>query len=135
MNKKILIIDDEADSLAYLSAVLAEHRFEPITAGDAHRGLRLARKNLPAVICLDIMMPRETGLSLLQQLKGDPDCRSIPVLVISGVVRKNDFDKEGHLQDIPGIRPDEFMEKPIKVDEFVETVTRLAGARPARTQR
>ncbi|HHI03313.1 MAG: hypothetical protein DRP51_05115 [Candidatus Zixiibacteriota bacterium] len=125
MKPKVLIIDDEADVIKYLTVVLKSNDFQPYSVNsikDARAGIE---KICPDLICLDIMMPEETGLSFYAKLKHDKKYRRIPVIIISGVVQPGDFDFRSYLSD-NSIRPPEyFMEKPIDVKEFIDTIKRL----------
>ena len=98
---------------------------EPQTAGSVDEGLRLLREEPPDLICLDIMMPKESGVSMYKQLKQNEATSTIPVIVISGVETEGRFDFSNYLPDEELPPPECFMEKPIKVEEFVATVERL----------
>ena len=58
----ILIIDDEPDLVTYYKALFEDHNYKVISATDGERGLELARKQAPNLICLDISMPAPSGV-------------------------------------------------------------------------
>ena len=125
MGKNILIVDDEPDITAYLSAVLQAHGYSPLVAADAEAGLKVASEVQPDLICLDIMMPRESGISMYKRLKRDPDLKSIPVMIISGVALEGKFDFRLYVPDQSVPPPDRFMEKPIDVGKYIEVIEQL----------
>lgn len=88
-NKKILLaIDDDPDVLNILADGLKGTNLELVGASNGAEGLALARKLHPAVITLDIMMPRLDGWSVLQLIKNDPEISSIPVVIVSIIENK-----------------------------------------------
>ena len=68
MAKEVLLIDDNQDSVKYLSAVVEEHGYEAMAAYDGSEGLEKMRETKPDLIVLDIMMPRKTGLTLFKRV-------------------------------------------------------------------
>ena len=80
----ILTIDDNPVNLRMLSALLQEQGFDSVQADGGHSGLDMASRRKPDLILLDINMPDMDGYEVCRQLKGDPDLRSIPVLMVSG---------------------------------------------------
>ena len=127
MSRKILIVDDEPDVVVYLTAVLKASGFEPYSADNVETGFELARKIQPHLICLDIMMPRESGISMYTRLKQDSILRLIPVLLLSGAVSEKEFNFGDFIEDKSVPPPDAYLEKPIVVDRYLEVVERLAA--------
>ena len=78
---KVLIVDDFASSRELIAHMLRRDGFEVLEAEDGPTGLRLAREARPVAIVLDVMMPGMDGWTVLQQLKGDPELASIPVIM------------------------------------------------------
>lgn len=125
MSCRILIVDDEPDVALYLATILRANGHQAQTAGSVEEGLRILQEASPDLICLDIMMPRESGVSMYKQLKQNEETAGIPVIVISGVETEGQFDFGKYLPDEALPPPECFMEKPIKVEEFVATIDRL----------
>lgn len=125
MEPKVLIIDDEADVIKYLTIVLKSNGFQPYSINSAKDAKTEIGEICPDLICLDIMMPEETGISFYAKLKRDKNLRSIPVIIISGVVQSGEFDFRSYLSDNSIPPPEHFMEKPINVEEFIGTIKRL----------
>ena len=95
--------------------------------------LEAMRESMPDMVLLDIMMPGRTGLSLYASIRRDPDAKGIPVVIISGYARKDEF----KLMDLVGPdseelpAPEGYLEKPISVPGLLETLERIL-ARPAK---
>ena len=77
---KLLIVDDEKEFRDLLSETFRLRGFDCITAKDGREGLRLARKELPSVIILDLVMPRMDGNEVYKKLKSSESTAGIPVI-------------------------------------------------------
>jgi twitching motility two-component system response regulator PilH len=129
--RKILIIDDEPDIAFYLKILFEDNGYVALTANDAETGFRIAQQELPGLICLDIMMPRKSGITLYRELKKDERLRDIPVVIISGVESIYSFTGKQFRrlipdQDIP--EPLAFFEKPVSVPSLLEFLTKTFGS-------
>lgn len=85
MQKKILIIDDEPDTIKVLTDRLTVHGFDTISADDGESGYERARKYLPDVILLDVMMPGWSGIETANRLKANPGTADIPIVFLTGL--------------------------------------------------
>jgi CheY-like chemotaxis protein len=125
MSKKILIIDDEPDIVMYLKVLLENNGFSVVTASDGQEGLELARTEMPDLVCLDIMMPRKTGVALYQEIKTDPKLKKLPCIIISAYESAYSFKGQAFrrlVQDKAIPEPLKFFEKPIDVSVFLEFI-------------
>jgi PAS domain S-box-containing protein len=82
---RILVIDDDPDSMQLLREHLEEMGFQVATASSAEEGIEEARKVRPALITLDLIMPDMTGWEALREFKEAPDLQDIPIVIISVV--------------------------------------------------
>ncbi len=82
-SKTILIIDDQPAALRMYQRYLSRTALDVIGIGDPAQALKAIRHHRPALIILDVMMPRLDGWEVLQALKVDPALHSIPVIVCS----------------------------------------------------
>ena len=82
-NRIVLVIEDDADFARILYGISHEMHYSCLVAHTAAQGLRLAKEFKPQAILLDIRLPDESGLSVLQQLKENPETRHIPVHAVS----------------------------------------------------
>ncbi len=92
--KKILVIDDLPENVFMLQDRLEHEGYEVITAYDGKSGIEKARRELPDLILLDVMMPDITGIEVCKTLVADKETSSIPIILVTA---KSDADdtKEG----------------------------------------
>jgi CheY-like chemotaxis protein len=132
--KKVLIVDDEQSIVIYLTTVLEDGGYAACSAMDGQEGLGMARRERPDLICLDVMMPKRSGVSLYQEIKRDPELKSTPVMFISAYNRIRDLRNPVTFRKMipdPTIPyPELCMEKPIAVPDFLEAVSKLTGQAP-----
>ena len=83
MKKKILVVDDEKDLVEMLKMRLEGSGYSVITAFDGEAGLELAKKEMPDIILLDLMMPKKDGYEVCGELKKDNKYKKIPILILS----------------------------------------------------
>lgn len=114
--RRVLIIDDDADTREVLRSLLHRLGFETLEAGEGAQGLRVLRDQGADLVLLDVCMPNMTGFEFLANLRNDPALASTPVVVCTAldleprqaadlanqtraVVRKG-YDIEGRLEEI-----------------------------------
>jgi CheY-like chemotaxis protein len=118
-------VDDELDTRTYLTTLLETGGYVPLSAVDGEEGLKLARAHGPALIILDIMMPRLGGIEMLLELRKDPSLRQIPVIILSALSEKTFLDTQASLgrADPEGVHPPvAYIEKPPEPEQLLETV-------------
>jgi CheY-like chemotaxis protein len=125
--KKILIIDDEPDVNMYLEVVLESSGYETYSINDVSNAMERVKEIKPKLICLDIMMPRETGISFYSRLRKDEKYCKTPVIIISGVVESEKFNIHSFISDKSVSPPEYYMEKPINVEKFLNAVKQLTN--------
>jgi two-component system phosphate regulon response regulator PhoB len=86
----ILVIDDEQDVLDMLTVSLSKAGLKVRTATDGVTGLTKARQEQPALIVLDLMMPKMPGLEVCKLLKADPMTQSIPIIMLTAKAEEVD---------------------------------------------
>jgi CheY-like chemotaxis protein len=117
--KKILIVDDEQDVLAYFGAVFQDSGYDTALARDGFEGFELAKSEKPDLITLDITMPEQSGLKTYFQLKKHPALKKIPVIIITAT----DESYKNFLNELDGYStPEYFFSKPIDPEELVKVV-------------
>ena len=78
-----LVIDDDSASAELLTIALADAGYRTLRAASGEEGLALARSQHPQVVTLDVFLPTVDGWDVLRVLKGDPDTREIPVVMVT----------------------------------------------------
>ncbi|OGP49708.1 MAG: hypothetical protein A2Y79_05325 [Deltaproteobacteria bacterium RBG_13_43_22] len=81
--KTILVVDDEPEMAAMISRYLLQEGYNTVTATSGSEALKLAARELPFAITLDILMPDMDGWEVLQGLKKNPETKDIPVIIVS----------------------------------------------------
>lgn len=83
--KKILIVEDENVLLELFSDKFKTEDFHVLESSTAEEGLKLAFKNKPDLVLLDIILPKMDGLSMLKLLRQDAWGKNVPVIILSNV--------------------------------------------------
>ena len=125
MAKKVLVVDDELDMRTYITTLLETNGYKPISAVDGVEGLEIVRREKPALIILDVMMPKESGINMYRELKNDPELSNIPVIILSAISKKTFFHSQKVLNEykeekIP--EPATYIEKPPEPEELLEEI-------------
>ena len=120
-NKKILIVEDDADVRLGYHVLLKANGYDTFFAGDSVAAMSEARKNQPDLIILDLGLPAGDGFVVLERLRGNNPLPSMPVIVVSG--RDLRGNKERALKS--GAKA--FVQKPWDDDELLSLVARLLG--------
>lgn len=117
--RKVLIADDEPDILEILKYNLAGQGYEVVTAKDGDEALEKARRIMPDLIVLDVMMPRKTGVEVCQLLRTLPAFKETLIIFLTAV---NDDGSQ-----IKGLETgaDDYISKPISPKVFISRVNAL----------
>jgi len=134
MSHKILVIDDEPDVIKYLVSVLSDNGYDVIFATNGENGFQMAKEESPDLICLDIMMPRQSGMSIYRQIREDSITKNIPVIILTGIEKSDSFNFREWVGDTKIPPPEQFLEKPIQVEGFLKSVAGTISAKKAETQ-
>ena len=128
-NKKILVVDDERDMRIFVSTVAETLGFEPTTAQDGAEALEKARLNPPALVILDVMMPKiDDGIQTYRRFRSDPGLAHIPIIMLSAIAEKTFLHSIKMLSPRQGAQlpePEAYMEKPPDADELSHLITEL----------
>jgi two-component system alkaline phosphatase synthesis response regulator PhoP len=126
--KAVWLVDDEPDVRTYLAVALEDEGLRVRTFDGAEGFLEEALRTPPDLVCLDIMMPNRSGLSLYKDLRTAPTLRRIPVLIVSGYSRSDEFlggEFRRLVDDARIPEPDGFVEKPVALADLLDRVRRL----------
>ena len=89
--KTVLVVEDDPVILRLLEVNFELEGFNVLLAQDGEAGIAAARAGRPDVIVTDIMMPRVSGIELVEALKGDPSTASIPIVLLSAKAQSGDL--------------------------------------------
>lgn len=90
MAEKILIIDDDLDTLRLVGLMLQKQGYQIAAANNGEQGLLKAKEEDPDLILLDVMMPDMDGYEVARRLRHDPDTASIPILMFTAKSQLDD---------------------------------------------
>jgi len=91
---KIMVVEDEPEILELYALKFNNEGFSVVEATHGKQGLKLAKKEKPDLILLDIIMPRMDGFSVLKKLKKESSTKDIPVILLTNLGEERDI-KEG----------------------------------------
>lgn len=123
MTASILVIDDEADIRMLCRMNLERGDVTVTEAESGAEGLEAARRDLPTVIVLDLMMSQMDGVEVLGRLKDDPLTACIPVVILTAKASGYERDR------CTSLGAAAFMTKPFSMEELAETVDALMHER------
>jgi len=126
-NIKVLVVDDEVDFCYFVQKNLMHGRmFDVITATNGKDGIELAKRELPDIILLDLLMPDMPGEDVMAALKEEPATAKIPILYITALATKDDVvdgkeNKIGNNYILP---------KPVRTKKLIETILKILNIDP-----
>ena len=128
--RTVLIVDDDPEILEFMIATLGPD-YSVLSANNGDEAVRIAQREGPDVILLDVMMPGgKDGFSTFAELQKDPRTRNIPVLMQTDVNRKTGlaFDDTAMKQYL-GKAPAAFLQKPVAAKKLLEEISKVLPPR------
>lgn len=117
--QKILIVEDEPDSLEVAMVLLEMYGAEVITASNGKEGLEKARKHQPTFIISDLSMPEMSGWEMIHHIKDDRSTMNIPVIALTAHAMSGDRDRAV----AAGFH--NYLSKPLSPTTFVQDLLKL----------
>lgn len=93
MSARVLVVDDQPENLQLMTYLLEASGHETFAAVDGEDGVSAARRLRPAVVVMDLRMPKLSGFEAAAVLKGDPDLREIPLVAVTAYAMVGDREK------------------------------------------
>src|SRR6478609_5543090 len=115
----VLVVDDDPVILKLLEVNFEMEGFTVILAHDGAEGIEVARSEQPDIIVSDIMMPKQSGLELVAELKGDTSTSDIPIILLSAKAQNAD------VRSGMDAGADDYITKPFEPLDLVDRVNRL----------
>jgi DNA-binding response OmpR family regulator len=113
-NPRVLVVDDEPFILRSLTFVLGKAGFTVSTASDGEEALLKIRAERPALVVLDVMMPKKNGYEVLQEVKADEELKDTYILMLTA--RGQEVDRLKGLS----LGVNEYMTKPFSPVKIVD---------------
>lgn len=124
MAEKILIVDDDLDTLRLVGVMLQKQGYQIAAASNGEQALKMAKSEAPALILLDLMMPDIDGVEVAKQLRSDPETRNIYIIMFTA---KNQLDDK--LQGYAS-GADDYVTKPVQPPELIAHVKAVLNRGP-----
>jgi Signal transduction histidine kinase len=118
----LLSVDDDPSVAPLLEKMLAGRGYRIVASSDASTAVSDARRLRPAAILLDVLMPGRDGRDILRELKGDPETRDVPVIVVSVV----------DAAEMPDLA-DGYLAKPVRRERLLRLLDELGAVAPEKT--
>jgi pilus assembly protein CpaE len=116
MAEKILVIDDDLDTLRLVGLMLERQGYEIAAASNGLQGLSMAKSEKPDLLLLDIMMPDISGVHVAQKIRSDPELEDVMIIMFTAKTQLDDklegFDAGA----------DDYVTKPIQPRELIAHV-------------
>ena len=114
--KKILIVDDSNTNVVLLEAILLNRGYTIRTAMNVREASDMLAQEKPALILLDLLMPKISGYQFLDQIKNDKRTRDIPVIIVSAITDAINIKKTLDMGAV------DYIEKPVDIKELINKV-------------
>lgn len=123
MSPHILIADDEPNIVVSLEYLMQREGYAVSVARDGEEALAAIRRDKPALVLLDVMMPKKSGFEVCQEVRADDSLRGTLILMLTAKGRETDVAKG------LGSGADAYMSKPFSTRELVQKVRQMLEAR------
>ncbi|MHB1481807.1 MAG: response regulator [Bellilinea sp.] len=119
MAEKILIVDDDLETLRLISMMLQKQGYQVVSAKNGVEGLALAASERPDMVVLDIMMPEPDGYQVAKQLRENPQTAPIPIMMFTA---KSQLESK-----VAGYEAgaDDYLTKPVHPTELIARIKAL----------
>ena len=123
--KTILIVEDEPDTVTYLSTLLEDAGYSTVAAGDGDQALERVKASRPDLITLDITMPNKSGVRFYRDMKESDEWKGIPIIIVTGI--SSDFEKFiSTRRQVPP--PEGYLSKPIDKEQILALIKQHIGS-------
>jgi pilus assembly protein CpaE len=123
MSEKILIVDDDLETLRLVGLMLQRQGYQIVAANNGNQGINLAKTEKPDLIVLDVMMPDMDGYTVTRELRKDPDIADTPILMFTAKSQVDDK-VAGYEAGV-----DDYLTKPVHPVELVAHIKALLARR------
>jgi CheY-like chemotaxis protein len=125
-NKLVLVVDDDPDLVEAVSMKLEAKSFKVEKAYDGVEAMEKIKEEKPALVILDVMMPRKNGWEVCEEIKTDAGLKDIAVVLLTAVADSVKTTSYTH-HDGKTTLADDYVPKPIDLDALMEIVEDHCG--------
>lgn len=117
----VLVVDDDPEIVTMVSMRLTKRGYHVVTANDGNEALEAARRERPALIVLDVMMPGRNGWEVVRALKQDPVTEKVKIVMLTAIGEQ----VNAMTSSLYGA--DAYIDKPFDFTVLEKTVAKLVG--------
>lgn len=121
LERKILIVDDDADIRTSFEAAMQAEGALTLTAADGNEAIRIVSEDPPELVVLDMMLPKRSGFLVLEKIKGYEESPAV-IMVTANEGRR-------HQAYAESLGVDDYLQKPVPLAKLIETAARLLARR------
>ena len=118
---RILIVDDSPSQLMGIRRIVEKLGHDALTAEDGAAGVEAAKREIPDLILMDVVMPNLNGFQATRQISKDPKTSHIPVVLVT--TKDQETDKVWGMRQ--GAKA--YITKPINEEQLVQTIQEILG--------
>lgn len=122
--KKILVVDDEPEIVEMLRMCLETASYEVVAAYNGQEGIEKTKKERPDAIILDLMMPEKDGFQASKEIKNDPECAHIPILVLTAISDHLSHTRYAKSMGME-LEAEDYIDKPVDPNLLLERLAKL----------
>lgn len=119
-NVRVMAVDDDPTIRRLLQVNLEMEGYDVVLAADGEEAMERVREFMPALVVLDIMMPKKDGWTVCEEMKSDDELKDIPVVFLSARAQDADIQRGEALGAA-------YMTKPFDPFDLLELVAELTG--------
>jgi len=123
---KVLVVDDEPDTVEMLKMMLENASYEVVTAHNGQVGVTRTKEEKPDLVVMDLMMPEMNGFEACSEIKADPELAHTPVLVLTAIsqhISHSEYAKSLGLE----LESDDYIDKPVDPEMLLKRIADLLG--------
>ena len=121
MASRVLIVEDEPEILKALTFLLSRANFDVQVARDGEEAIEAIEETRPALVLLDVMLPKRDGFEVCEMIRANPDWNDLRIIMLTA--RGREEDRERGL----AIGADAYLTKPFSTREVLAQVQRLTS--------
>ena len=119
-SRTILLVDDDAEVIEAMRAILESKGYRVVVARDGNAGLAAAERENPDLIVLDMMMPKKSGFLVLEKLRTRPG-GMIPTIMVTA----NEGSRHRAYAEFLGVK--DYLRKPFAIEKLVRSIEKILG--------
>ena len=119
-----MVVEDDIDESKLIKMILEPEGYEVVTAMNGREAQEIIDDAKPNFVILDVMMPEMDGFHFCSWLRSKQDYKKIPVVLLTGVA-EHIYDSKYPLKGVMQADADEYLEKPVKPEMLLETISKL----------